>query len=309
MSGFESFSKKEKNVFSSLFARESDSESDSDSESYAESSGGSEVNNESSLENPSETEALAQNGDGDGLATERLFKTSVELDLTFEEPREIEIVLIERRHLGIAHQLWPAAEFLCNFFKQKENLKMVLPNIDDPSSIKPVPVLELGAGIGLCGMYVAELVNRYCSIVQSQQKAKVVLTDLPEALEGLMLNITRNSLQESVVAQMLRWGVAEDLDEVMSQFDGAIPLVLAADCVYWECLYTPLFQTLQGLLARGCMVIISHVRRWKKDGKFFAMCRKAGFSVTVLVEEVKSVPAEHTGLPTRQVTRVYCIKQ
>ena len=93
----------------------------------------------------------------------------------------------------------------------------------------------------------------------------------------------------------------------MDEFQGKIPLVIAADCVYWECLYEPLFITMRALITRGCRIIISHVRRWKKDGKFFAMCRKAGFSVTTLVEDVVMVPAEHTGVPTRQVTRIYCI--
>jgi hypothetical protein len=127
-------------------------------------------------------------------------------------------------------------------------------------------------------------------------------------MDGLNENIARNQLEDKVKARVLSWGVKSELDAVLAEFNGLTPLVIAADCVYWECLYEPLFSTIKDLIAAGCKIIISHVRRWKKDGKFFAMCRKAGFSVTTVVEEVATVPAEHTGVPTRQVTRIYCIQ-
>ena len=48
-------------------------------------------------------------------------------------------------------------------------------------------------------------------------------------------------------AQVLSWGNASELQAVMNSLPTAneIPLlVLAADCVYWECLFDPFLQTL-----------------------------------------------------------------
>ena len=54
------------------------------------------------------------------------------------------------------------------------------------------------------------------------------------------------------------------------------------------------------------IVIVAHVRRWKKDGKFFAMCKKT-MNVDVLEETVDSVINEATSEVSRRVTRIYKI--
>lgn len=70
-------------------------------------------------------------------------------------------------------------------------------------------------------------------------------------------------------------------------------LVLIADCVYWPELFAPLVETLRGLCAPrasggcGCEVLMAHTRRWKKDGKFFALASKY-LEVTKLHEVVTS---------------------
>lgn len=289
---FENFSNAENDVFLSLFGRNSDSEEEA---SDGEDSKPLVDNEAASTEGP--------------VATESVYRCESALDDGSIAP---EIVLIERKHLGIAHQLWPAAGFLCDFFVKNESLlqstalaKTITARADSQSSTEcalKLCILELGAGIGLCGMFIAAMMNKKIA-------TSVILTDLPEAIEGLNNNVERNNLSGSVQSRVLSWGVSTDVEAVMAEFGGHIPLVIAADCVYWECLYEPLFCTLKDLIGLGCKVIISHVRRWKKDGKFFAMCKKADYTVSVLVEEVKSVPHEHTGIPTRQVTRIYCIEK
>lgn len=285
--GFESFSNGEEDVFLAMFGGGSDSdEEDSKIEKVT-------------AQIPHVTEEPFD----EHSYTEAVYQVSEDAQGSIAD-KAIEIVLIERKHLGIAHQLWPAAGFLCEFLlrnKQWLQTECSVTNTADSTSKPSLPVLELGAGIGLCGMYVGALMKDTC-------ETKVILTDLPGAVDGLNENVARNALEPIVKASVLSWGDSGEFDAVMSEFNGQVPLVIAADCVYWECLYEPLFQTLKSLLAKGCKVIISHVRRWKKDGKFFAMCKKAGYSVSVWVEEVKTVPAEHTGVPTRQVTRIYCIE-
>lgn len=284
--GFECFSNKEEDVFLGFFGAGSDSEDDGEKDARKGEPMPPVEDGEEPFDPNSYTEAVYR------------IPESVSCDCV---DSNIEIVLIERKHLGIAHQLWPAAGFLCEFFLKHKSWLQTECRHSSSEDQSTLNVLELGAGIGLCGMYVGAL-------MQHSSRTKVLLTDLPGAINGLNENINRNSLEASVHAKVLSWGDIDEFDVVMEEFHGQAPLVIAADCVYWECLYEPLFQTIKALVGRGCKVIISHVRRWKKDGKFFAMCKKAGMRVSVWVEEVKTVPAEHTNVPTRQVTRIYCIE-
>ena len=47
-----------------------------------------------------------------------------------------------------------------------------------------------------------------------------------------------------------------------------------------------------------------HVRRWKKDNKFFKLCKKT-MNVDIIHESVEMIPHEHTGELQRCVTRIY----
>jgi len=85
---------------------------------------------------------------------------------------EIVIYQIQNKRLGIGYQIWPAALFLCeylrdhpNFLVEKRNERLV-EGQNEVEVVRDLKYLELGAGTGLCGLYVAAL------------GAQVVLTDL-----------------------------------------------------------------------------------------------------------------------------------
>ena len=219
-----------------------------------------------------------------------------------ETPRgTIEVKLLQQRLKGIAHQLWPAASLLCRYVDA--NLDSVF---SAHGGIDRCRVLELGAGVGLVGVYLSLLGCK-----------KVILTDLPEALEILRMNISRNNAGDTASAMPLSWGNAQETESVLSilldlavvdEKDGTPPLIVAADCVYWESLFDILVDTLCLVCHRtGARVLMSHIRRWKKDAKFFKLCAKKGFNVDLLSETVEHEPAEHTGIPERIVSRVYLI--
>ena len=86
------------------------------------------------------------------------------------------ISYLQERKKGIAHQLWPAAVILSKYIE--ENIQIVCGN----SCPEDLCILELGAGIGLCGLVCTALKFR-----------KVILTDLPVAIELLNTNINLNS--------------------------------------------------------------------------------------------------------------------
>lgn len=259
--------KGEKSVFRNLFGRNSDSEDSS--------------SDEEALKDVVEVNA--------NECTNTMSKYS-------SSSGRITIDMYEEKLLGIAHQLWPAAKFMCSFL---ENQPQVLLDYNKSE----FNVLELGAGVGLCGLFISKLC---CDHYDG--KANIILTDLAEAVGRLQQNIELNGLQSTVTADVLSWGNDEDFDRVWSKFTSP-PLVIAADCVYWECLFQPLFSTMKRIVDNGGEVIMSHVKRWKKDTKFFNLCKKNGMLVDVLVEEITMIPNENTGELNKQITRVYRIKK
>ena len=82
----------------------------------------------------------------------------------------------QQKKKGIAHQLWPAAVILSKYIE--ENIQNICGDVGPMG----VNVLELGAGVGLCGLV--------CSALKFR---KVILTDLPIAIDLLNTNIHLNS--------------------------------------------------------------------------------------------------------------------
>jgi len=272
----------EKSVFAGLFGG-STSDSDSDSEGSNGQGGSGSAN-------------LLHDRELEGEATE-LVHRSESIRGAFE------VRLVQRKIKGIAHQLWPAATHLCRYIDA--NLDTVFSAY---GGLENCRAIELGAGIGLVGVYLAALGCK-----------RVVLTDLPEAMELLQTNSGVNDCAGAAAAMPLCWGNASETEAALSaalpaESDAPPPplLIVAADCVYWESLFEPLVDTLCELClrnsrSRGARVLMSHVRRWRRDAKFFKLCCKRGLRVDVLSETMEHVPAEHTGKLERAITRVYLI--
>ena len=215
---------------------------------------------------------------------------------------EVSIRLQQQKRRGIAHQLWPAATHLCNYLEAHQDA-LLAPH----GGLARARVLELGAGIGLVGLFLGAL---GCE--------RVVVTDLPEAVDMLRTNIDLNSLGGRVSAQALDWGSPQDFADCLAAVRTGVDepggesaplplLVVVADCVYWECLFQSLADTLAALCAAGHIVLMSHVKRWKRDARFFKLCARAGLAVETLLETIEMVPAANTGLPEKTITRIYRI--
>lgn len=240
-------------------------------------------------------------------------------DYEYTLHRSHHIVLVRQLpSRGIPFQVWPAASALCWFLDEMFwHLSGVITadhhNAFTPTSTKQQPangfelnpevghfahqllhsrgdrqalrVLELGAGTGMVGIASAFL------------GAQVTITDLPHVLPNLLFNASANEeylratgLGGSVCVKALRWGEEKDAREVgHHNFD----LILASDVVYHENLFDPLLLTLKWLLlgfkddddqisGKGNpIVLMAHLRRWKKDAHFFKKANKL-FDVRVV---------------------------
>lgn len=211
---------------------------------------------------------------------------------------EITVILNERKALGIAHQLWPAAIFLCDYIEKHPDFFL---------QCNPVAeIVELGAGIGLCGTFLSLLIGKKFPSL----KARIIMTDLPEAVDALVENISLNQLQDYphiiTSAQVFCWG--DELQyELCRKIFASPPIVIAADCIYWTSLYEPFLRSVYSFCNDGSTVILAHVKRWKKDSIFFAMCRKKGLTVTVLHESIDQVADDFTKILKKQIKRIYKI--
>ena len=254
-----------------------------------------------------------------------------------ENPNVIEVRVREVRCRGLSFQIWPAAHALCWYLDEmagfgtnpwpgmNKGLPASLSRIGmtlqsrGPSPGKRLRVLELGAGTGMVGIVCAVL------------GADCTLTDLPHVTHNLLHNaalnegsMKRSGRGGSISVKTLRWGDMDDMAHVGHAFD----LIVASDVVYYDHLFDPLFATLKWLTqprqhdgngngsgVADCItndvngeeegsvpvVLLAHLRRWKKDSHFFKKVSKI-FDVTV-------VHKHPLAANTRRGVTVYCLSR
>ncbi|OEL12898.1 hypothetical protein BAE44_0026085 [Dichanthelium oligosanthes] len=178
--------------------------------------------------------------------------------------------------LGLSFQLWPSASTLLRVLPASPHL---LPRAPAPGTL-PLNVLELGSGTGAAGLALAAALP-----------ARAVLSDLPDALPNLRHNAELNAPllacaggAASVVP--LPWGDATAMEEVAAaQAEAPFDLVVASDVVYYEALVDPLIKTLRFFVKGEVVLLMAHMRRWKRtDKKFFGKARKV-FDIEVVHED------------------------
>lgn len=320
--GFEAFlKKKEKNLLKSMFATSDDEDScpSSSTSSPSRSRSNSQSDEDDDNDNSNTIFQFSK------LSCADESQPSIESNILIYQNKlapELQIHIQERKQLGIAHQLWPAAGYLTEYFL--EHLDQILPIVnpsikEDPSSLPlTVNCIELGAGLGLTGIFLSKYFQSHSQLNISQ----MVLTDLPEALEGLNQNIQLNPTITtnsdfpipsipSISAMELSWGKdTKQIDHIFQSFSNiSIPtIIIAADVIYWECLFLPLIESISYLChTYQCKIFIAHIKRWKKDQKFLLLAKKHKLLVNILQENITMEIHEHTKQLEKQIKRIYCI--
>ena len=280
-----------KNFLKQLFPNSSSSSSD-DSSSEDE---GEILNNR-----------VSNNDDNNNRAIHVSMNGNIQIDLNHDSKR------------GIAFQLWPAASYLCNHIEQNyENIHTMIKAKTGAASSSssssssdgtkyPLNVLELGAGIGLVGIFCG-------SLFTTSHINDIIITDLPETVpiinENIALNQQKYDANNRISCNTLRWGNVEDLDAVLASYANptAQLVVVLADCVYWECLYQCLYDTLFALINNyNAVVLMGHVKRWKKENKFFNLIKKT-INIDVLQENIDHVVDSQNQQTYRVIKKVYCM--
>ncbi|KAL7537725.1 hypothetical protein ACHAXR_008020 [Thalassiosira sp. AJA248-18] len=142
------------------------------------------------------------------------------------------ITLREQRDYDVSTgmSVWKGSEILCQYL------------IEHPDLIRNKRILELGAGVGLCGIVSAKVLGA----------SSVLLTDGDHmVLRNLRHNVALNELgANEVLCPQLIWGKsrAEDFE---NKHGCKQDVILATDCVYVTKSVLPLFETVDHLLVQN----------------------------------------------------------
>jgi predicted nicotinamide N-methyase len=138
-------------------------------------------------------------------------------------------------HRQSGHYLWPAAQFLAEYLAQ--HWEFYYPSL----------VIELGSGVGLCGILCA-------CLDRNRKRHRVILTDYdPGCLELLKINILNNNCQDNASTQFLQWGtlgVGTEIEQELTSAAGPV-LLIGSDLLYCTEVVRPLFQTISEFLKKG----------------------------------------------------------
>ena len=125
----------------------------------------------------------------------------------------------------------------------------------NPLLVKEKHVLELGAGLGLCGIA--------CALLDAEN---VTLTDLEYILAATWQNVSKNNLRsDRVRVTQLDW-TSTDLENLPSIVD----VIIASDTVWIESLVDPFVNILEKLTSRypQATIILANQKRsdlvWRK---------------------------------------------
>ena len=139
--------------------------------------------------------------------------------------------------------LWRASPLLCDYMWHHAD-----------TEIQGKRILELGAGLGLCGILASKL-----------GAATVVLSDgdtdtLQEMRHNVHQNTTITSANDDagICCQQLVWG--QRLNEFQENY-GTFDVILASDVIYVDEILDPLFDTIVTLMKQTGRFLLSYARR------------------------------------------------
>ncbi|KAI9791915.1 MAG: hypothetical protein M1833_001297 [Piccolia ochrophora] len=187
----------------------------------------------------------------------------------FTMPRMQSLCIWEDTGDSIARHIWDAGLMLADFLRRSYNQGYDgLQGLDDILRISRrsnVHVIELGTGCGIVGIALAQLLP----------KVRVVLTDLPDAMERVHTNIEDMPQDKKgcMSFHVVDWSANLPPTIAKEHFD----LIVAADCTYNPSTAPSLVQTFVSLASsspEACILVAMKVRH-PAEAVFFELM-KAG---------------------------------
>lgn len=137
-----------------------------------------------------------------------------------------------------------------------------------PAQPRVLRALELGSGCGIAGKTLASM----------QPDCHMWLTDLPDAMELLQLNIQESTTAPGsrLMGRVLVWGQDSLLEFVQEQLD----LILVSDCTYNTDSIPALVETFTNLLSQSpaALIVVATKIRHATEKVFFDLMEDAGIA-------------------------------
>lgn len=185
------------------------------------------------------------------------FNISVGTDTDGEMDVRISLYIIDDDpgHVQSGQYLWPAALSLSSYLMQHWSEISTSPPVQHKSPV----IVELGSGVGMCGIFLA----KYFELLSSKKSEEsnsiempstILLTDYdPGCLDMLSDNIVLNSLEDSCHVCRVEWG--KNLTSVFEFTQLSISsqqtplLVIGSDLLYCVSVVKPLFTSVKAMLS------------------------------------------------------------
>ncbi|KAI8646012.1 putative methyltransferase-domain-containing protein [Parasitella parasitica] len=186
----------------------------------------------------------------------------------------VNIAIHEMWDSGIPGKIWDSALVMLDVIKKMIDIH--------PEYINQKHVLDLSAGTGLLGLYIASMM---ASPNSTLKQGKITITELNEAVDLIDQNIEINRFlsKESQVklrTRNLLWGNTEQAEAC-----GKADLIIASDVLYEAQFFEDLVKAFVDLGTKTTRIYIGYKRRGfdeAEERRFWALC-KAHFSVKLLV--------------------------
>lgn len=134
--------------------------------------------------------------------------------------------------------------------------------------------MELGAGLGLCGILAGAL-NARCVFITDGDS---------DTLRGMRENVDRNASRvdtETLKCRQLRWGMnLPQFSQHCAAYtneEGRFDTIMGSDIIYVESVLDPLFETVNELLSSNGKFVLAYARRNVKIDFVLSTATKYGF--------------------------------
>ncbi|RCH81843.1 Methyltransferase-like protein 21A, partial [Rhizopus stolonifer] len=199
----------------------------------------------------------------------RVFPTSVD--------PPVNIAIHEMWDTGIPGKIWDSALVMLDFIKKMLDLH--------PQYIHQKHTLDLSAGTGLLGLYVASMI--LSPTKSTLQQGSITITELDEAVDLIDKNVVINQFldnhkQVKLQTRNLLWGNQEQAKEC-----GKADLIIASDVLYEAQFFHDLVKTFVDLSTQNTRIYIGYKRRGlteQEEDYFWSLCQEH-FDITLLKYE------------------------
>jgi len=169
--------------------------------------------------------------------------------------------------------LWPGAKYLSEYLL-----------ISNPALVENKVVLELGAGSGLCGLFVSQLA------------CKTILTDGNDIVMKLLRK--NQCMGRNVEIAMVDWSALDKTQDLLRlDLPVKYEILIGADVVFWSNSIVPLFNTVEILLeTKGKFIMCYTLRAMNIYRDLLRESAELGFKNEVLYQVDNTYIFEFTRL-------------